>query len=139
MPFTARMGHHGGVAETNCIHGFPAGQCLICQTLQKGDGAEPKAGRRGRTATKSPPAIQPVQQAVLRPQPATAERSSGSLGLRLAGVAVVVVLVILAGMWIFSLVWSILHIIQLVAVGLVAAWLGYQVGLFRGKRVGRRN
>ena len=62
----------------------------------------------------------------------------GSLGLKLAGMAVVVVLVILAGLWIASLVWSVLHLIQLVAATLVAAWLGYQVGVFRGKRLGRR-
>jgi hypothetical protein len=131
------------VADNNCIHGFPAGQCLICQTLQKGDdrGGQ-KPGRRGRTATKPQPAsIQPARpatvrpDAVLRPEPAA---RGGSVGLKLAGIAVIVVLVVLAGVWIASLVWSVLHLVQLVAAALVAAWLGYQVGLFRGKRLGRR-
>lgn len=142
-PFPARMGHHGVVSDTNCIHGFPAGQCLICQTLQKGDdGGGAKAGRRSRTATKPSPAqIQPGRPQTVRPdavvRPAPAD-GGGSLGLKLAGVAIIVVLVVLAGVWIASLVWSVLHLIQLIAAALVAAWLGYQVGLFRGKRMGRR-
>jgi hypothetical protein len=141
--FPAEMGHHGVVSDTNCIHGFPAGQCLICQTLQKGDdgGGGPKAGRRSPTATKPSPAqIQPARPQTVRPdavlRPAPADRG-GSLGLKLAGVAIVVILVVLAGAWIASLVWSVLHLIQLVAAALVAAWLGYQVGVFRGKRLGR--
>jgi hypothetical protein len=140
------MGHHGVVADSNCIHGFAAGQCLICQTLQSGgDNGDRKGGRRAKTATRAQPALIPPQQpqptsvrpdAVYRPQPAEGG-GGGSLGLKLAGMAVVVVLVILAGLWIASLVWSVLHLIQLVAAALVAAWLGYQVGVFRGKRLGR--
>jgi hypothetical protein len=148
-PFPVRMGHHGVVADSNCIHGFAAGQCLICQTLQSGgnDGGR-KAGRRAKTATRAQPAvIQPQQpqptavrpDAVYRPHPPDGGGGGGgSLGLKLAGMAVVVVLVILAGLWIASLVWSVLHLIQLVAATLVAAWLGYQVGVLRGKRLGRR-
>jgi hypothetical protein len=158
-PFAVRMGHHGDVADSNCIHGFAAGQCLICQTLQAGGdngggkGGRKGGGRRAKTATRAQPAvIQPGQpqpasvrpDAVYRPQPTGrgggdgGGGGGGSLGLKLAGVAVVVVLVILAGVWIASLVWSVLHLIQLVAAALVAAWLGYQVGVFRGKRLGRR-
>jgi hypothetical protein len=121
------MRHHGGVATTTCIHGFPPGQCLICQTLQ--DGKDQGRRRAGPTAVKP-------QRAPVRPDAVLAERPAPhrSLAWRAGGVLLVIALVVLLAGWIAGLAFTILRTIELGVTALVAGWVGYRIGLYRGRR-----
>jgi hypothetical protein len=123
----ALMRHHGGVATT-CIHGFPPGQCLICQTLQEG---KDQGRRRG-----GPAAVRP-QPAPVRPDAVLTERPAPprSLAWRAGGLVLVIALVVLLAGWIAGLAFTILRTIELLATALVAGWVGYRIGLYRGRRL----
>jgi hypothetical protein len=54
------------------------------------------------------------------------------------GIVVVVILLVLAGFWIAGVVFAILRLVEVVAAALVAGWIGYRIGLFRGRRMGPR-
>ena len=47
----------------------------------------------------------------------------------------VVAVVLLVGIWAVHLAFAVLHIIELVATAVVAGWLGYQIGVFRGRHL----
>ncbi len=59
---------------------------------------------------------------------------SGHLGLRVLGTLVALALIALAVFALVGVVFTVLHILELVAVGVGAAWVGYRVGHFRGSR-----
>jgi hypothetical protein len=122
------MRHHGGVATTTCIHGFPQEQCLICQTLQ--GGKDQGRRRSGPPAGASQPArVRP--DAVLSEPPAPRR----SLAWRAGGVVLVIAVVVLLASWIAGLAFTILRTIELGATAVVAGWIGYRFGLYRGRRL----
>jgi Flp pilus assembly protein TadB len=134
------MRHHGGVATT-CIHGFASESCLICQTL--GTAAtktkEPKLSRRearaqaDRAAANSVPALRAPVPVARQEPPAT-----GSFGLRALGVIFLIVVAFLAFWWILHFVLGILHVLEIFAAAAIAGYLGYVIGVHRGRRSATR-
>lgn len=88
-----------------CPHGLPASECLICPAL---------------------PAAAPARQ--------VPQSRSPRFTLHAAGVVGAIVLIGVAAWVIAGVVFAILHVLELVAVGAVAGWVGYRVGHFRGSR-----
>jgi hypothetical protein len=132
------------VADT-CPHGFPTGTCLICQTLGKGPAQgsrpdrtatlEPETRRKGRRAQRekaaSPvPADRVTPASVTGPPPERRPRS----GLHLLGVVIGLAVIAFAAFALVGVVLSALHVLELVAIGVGAAWGGYHVGFWRGAR-----
>jgi hypothetical protein len=133
------MRHHGVVATT-CIHGFAPETCLICQTL--GSTAtktkEPKLSRReARQADRA--AANPVP-AVRAPAPVARQQAppTGSLGLRALGILFLIVVAFFAFWWVLHFVLGILHVLEIFAAAVVAGYLGYVIGVYRGRRSGTR-
>jgi hypothetical protein len=58
-----------------------------------------------------------------------------SLGWRMAGVVVIVALIALVSVWIIGLAFAVLRIIELVATAVLAGWIGYHLGLYRGRHL----
>jgi Flp pilus assembly protein TadB len=143
------MRQHGGVAST-CIHGFAPGTCLICQTLDgpaKGDKGkatkQAEGGRASRRADRTrtqaraiPPAAAP---AAVRPDAVIARRESrgSGLGVRLLGLAVIVIAALVAVSLVAHIVLAVLRILELVAVAVVAGWIGWKLGVHHGRRLPR--
>jgi hypothetical protein len=94
------------VAST-CPHGLPPSECLICPTLPELAGARP-----------APPA----------------ERPGRGAGLHLAGVVGAIVVIGLVAWLVAGIVFALLHVLELAAVGVAAGWAGYRLGFFRGSR-----
>jgi hypothetical protein len=115
------------VATTTCIHGFPPGQCLICQTLQ---GSKDQGRRRGG------PAAVTGQPTPVRPDAVLTERAAPrrSLAWRAGGLLLAVALVVLLAGWIAGLAFTILRTVELLLVAAAAGWVGYRIGLYRGRR-----
>jgi hypothetical protein len=121
-----------------CPHGFRPDECLICRTLK---GSHPQQQVETGRASQQPlaggivgetkrPAVQP--DAVYPPgRPARPPRSPGS---QLALVAVAVVAIGLAVWAVAGAVFAILHLLELLVVAGVAGWVGYRLGLYRGRR-----
>jgi hypothetical protein len=140
-PVASRMRQHGVVASP-CIHGFAPGTCLICQTLEG-----PGASTTTKEAPPGPAALSVRRSAVDLPDTRRAGRDIATEGRsrqgrshrpRLLGLAVLVVLALVGAWIVLHLVFAVLHILELVAVGLIAAYLGYLVGVFHGRRTARR-
>jgi hypothetical protein len=119
----------------NCPHGFPEDQCLICQTLGT---APPQAGRgvKAQDRPGSTLLVEPAVQARLpaRSQdtaPAAGRRGSGARVMAGLGVIVVAGLLVWAFAGLFVLAF---HIFEYAALAVVAGWLGYKLGHFRGRR-----
>lgn len=100
------MGERG---TGTCPHGMTVSTCLICQTLEP----EPRGTRRGEA------------RALGR------SRSGGGALVRLAVVGVVLVLI---GSWLVALAWTVLRLLQLVAVAVGAGWVGWRLGVRHGRR-----
>ncbi len=96
--------YHSGVPAT-CPHGLPPSQCLICPTLPRPAAADVPSGRSG-----------------------------SHIGFHLVGVAAAVVVLGLAAWALAGVVFGLLHVLELVAVGAAAAWAGYRIGHVRGSR-----
>jgi hypothetical protein len=121
------------MAVTTCIHGFAPGQCLICQTLDGGGARPAKQASRAQAAPKATPGPTPVRpDAILTHAPAPKR----SLGWKAAGAVVILALVLLVGIWAIHLALAVLRIIELAAVAVVAGWIGYQIGVIRGRHLG---
>ncbi len=112
-----------------CIHGFTREACLICRTLATGESttiqlADPAPPYR--------PLPSPAQADAARVQPARRR------GRSLAGSLVLVLAALLAAgaaAWILvGLVFTVLHVLELIAVGAGCGWVGYKIGHFRGAR-----
>ena len=123
----------------NCPHGFSQDECMICRTLgaapasAKGR-AKAGAGRATRTADPLAMAMGPTAAPL-----ATRSETPGSGAKRSPGhqALLILALVVVGGLalWIFSGLFTLaFHIGELVAVALVAGWLGYRMGHFRGRR-----
>jgi hypothetical protein len=121
------------MAVTTCIHGFAPGQCLICQTLQGGGARPAKQADQAQSAPKTALGPTPVRpDAVLT----HARPPKRSLGWKAAGAVVILALVLLVGIWAIHLALAVLRIIELAAVAVVAGWIGYQIGVIRGRHLG---
>lgn len=106
-PGEARRPTYHGRVAALCPHGLPASECLICPTLPQ-------------VATTTP---------AIQPRPRTS--------LHLAGVVAVIAIIGVAAWIVAGVVFAILHVLELVAVGAIAGWVGYRVGFFQGRRSGR--
>ena len=124
----------------NCVHGFPQGQCLICQTL--GVSAPAPQGKKAKVASPGRATTVLTDDDLGRPcrppgtpdapRPERQRRSSGT-GTLLALVAAVVVGGLLV--WAFAGVVGVaFHILEFVAVAAIAGWVGYKLGHARGRR-----
>ena len=127
---------------TTCSHGFAPEACLICRTLggkETGVAVSSSAGnlgaaRESRRVPDSPPARPDV---VYVPQPSDHERRHGLGGTLL--LILMALLAIGAAIWILAgVVFTILHVVELVAVAAGAGWVGYKIGHFQGSRHPRR-
>ena len=94
-----------------CPHGLPASECLICPTLPGVAASGPTAGQ------------------ALQSRPRTS--------MHVAGVVAVIAVIGVAAWIVAGVVFAILHVLELVAVGAIAGWVGYRVGYFQGRRSGR--
>lgn len=133
----------------NCAHGFPQGECLICQTL----GSSPAQSTATKTKPAKTKAVQssaaapadvlqatnglPNGRAALStrgPEPSgSGRRSRGGMGSLWA----ILVAIIVGGLlvWAFAGVLSVaFHIAEYAAIALVAGWVGYKLGHSRGRR-----
>jgi lysylphosphatidylglycerol synthetase-like protein (DUF2156 family) len=95
-----------------CPHGLTTGTCLICQTLTPSPSARalPEDDRR-------PP-----------------RRRSFGVGATLAVLAVVAVAGLLVVSWVAAFAWAVIRLVELVAVALVAGWVGWRLGVRHGRR-----
>lgn len=134
------------MSET-CAHGLPAADCLICRTL--GTGPPAPAGPTGQavgtrhrsrwrggdpsdTQAGGAPAVHPD---AVYPTGTNPRSGAGRGGVSLVGV-IVALIAIGAVIWVVSgVVFSLLHVIELAAVALIAGWVGYRIGHYRGRHV----
>ena len=103
VPSEARRPTYHEAVAALCPHGLPASECLICPTL-------PRVAATERV-------------------PQAPARSS----IHVAGVVAVIALIGVAAWIVAGVVFAILHVLELVAVGAIAGWVGYRIGLFRGR------
>jgi Flp pilus assembly protein TadB len=130
----------------NCTHGFPQGQCLICSTLAR-SGSHASATQ---VAEKPAPARElagngPTPSALQGyPAPSAKPSSPGEAEKPRRGRhhLVTVVLVVVVGVLAFALFQGVLglalRVAEYVAVALLAGWVGYRFGHWRGRRESRR-
>ncbi len=100
-----------GLSRSTCPHGNTPSTCAICQAL---DITEPSGGRRARLAPE--------------------RRAGRSLGWSVVTLAVVAVVALVVVSWVAAFVWAALRILELVAVAIVAGWVGWKVGVRHGRR-----
>ena len=127
-----------------CNHGFAPADCLICRTLgtttPPGTSVEAPPDRRRHpevqplpTAVQSPPARLDTTKPA-SPAPSDSPRRHRSLGGSLV-IALMALLAIGAAVWILvGVVFTVLHVLELIAVAAGAGWVGYRIGHFRGSR-----
>ena len=125
------------VLVANCAHGFPQGECLICQTL----GSSPPQSTATKTKVVSPPdAVAALSNG--RTSGALATREADEAPARRGGKGTspfwaILVAIVVGGLlvWAFAGVLSVaFHIAEYVALALVAGWVGYKLGHSRGRR-----
>ena len=124
------------MAAASCIHGFAPGTCLICATLGAAP-AVPAAAAGGASATttrRRPKAELAANAPVPAANPARAVERAPRLHLGLAGTVVAVAVVLLLAWWLIGLVWGLLHVVELVAVGVGCLVVGYKTGVVVGRR-----
>ena len=97
------------VTPTTCPHGLPPKTCQICRVLKP---TTVPAGRSGR-----PPSTR-----------------RGGVGGNLAVVAVVAIVGFVVVGWVAAAFFAVLRIVELLAVAGVAGWVGFKVGVQKGKR-----
>lgn len=126
------MRHHGDMAATTCIHGYAPGQCLICQTLQGAGGKDRPTKEKGRSPA-GPATVAPLPTRV-RPDTVVADAPPrGSFAGRAIVAFLIIAVVALVAVWAIGVAYAVLRAIELLAVALVAGWIGYRVGLYRGR------
>ena len=113
-----------------CPHGIDAGSCMICRTLGMS------------TTTAAVPAPEATKGGSIRAGKAEVlgpgrRKSSRIGGLGLIGWLVVIVAVALLGWWILGLIWAVLRLVELVAVGLLCGFIGYKIGVVSGRHQAR--
>lgn len=97
-----------------CRHGLAQGSCEICRVL--GGGSAEPARPEGQRA------------------PLWRSGGRGGGPLRVGAGAVLVVVALVVVLQLMAAVWAVVHVLQLVAVALVAGWIGWRVGLVQGRR-----
>lgn len=95
-----------------CPHGLERAGCLICRTL-------------------APTAPRPAR---LDQNRAAASRRSFGVGSTLAVLAVVAVAGVLVVAWVAAFAWALIRLVELVAVALIAGWVGWRLGVRHGRR-----
>lgn len=110
-----------------CHHGYEQDKCLICEVLGTTT-VEPgrPVGRDGRLGGRHVPAPAPGTPTVPAPR---RHRPLATVAL----VAVVVLAALLAAWVLAGAFFAILRIVEIVAVGFAAGWVGYRVGHWRGQ------
>ncbi|MDA8044288.1 MAG: hypothetical protein M0Z30_03480 [Actinomycetota bacterium] len=123
----------------SCIHGFVPAECLICRTLgadaRPGVVAEVPPVRSGgpdpRTQLSGAAPARPDRIYDSAAAPRRRRRSLGGSAL----MAVVALLAVGAAIWILAgVVFTVLHLLELIVVAAGAGWVGYRIGHFRGSR-----
>ena len=123
------MRDHGHVATATCLHGLEPGTCLICQTLATRPSPPAKSDRCGRSG-RSPRSLPPLGPEDRGPErPARRFSVAGALALVLA--TVVVAWVVVAALW------TTFRVVELALVAAAAGWLGWRLGVWHGRRLGR--
>jgi hypothetical protein len=135
-------------AVANCAHGFPQGECLICQTL----GNSPSPAQSAQSAaTKTKPAktkaSTPAELLATNSLPngrtsalSTRDHEPSPTAGRRSGMSslwAILVVIVVGGLllWAFAGVVSVaFHIAEYVAIAVLAGWLGYKLGHARGRR-----
>lgn len=124
-----------------CIHGFATDGCLICRTLRTGDGSatdvavatSPRHNGEGRSGPH-PDRTSAIHHGSVDASVARGPRRHRSIAGSLA-LVVVALLAVGAAAWILTaVVFTILHVLELIVVGFGCGWVGYRIGLFRGAR-----
>jgi lysylphosphatidylglycerol synthetase-like protein (DUF2156 family) len=95
-----------------CPHGMERASCLICRTL----------------APAGPGPARLDQERVAAP------RRSLGVGRTLAVLAVVAVAGLLVVSWVAAFAWALIRLVELVAVALIAGWVGWRLGVRHGRR-----
>lgn len=98
-----------GVTSTTCPHGLPRETCQICGVL------EPTAVPAAR--------------------PGRPDRRRGGLPGNLVALAIVVVVGFVVFGWVVAAFFAVLRILELVAAAVVAGWVGWKLGVRRGRRL----
>lgn len=129
-----------------CPHGFPQGECLICQTLGKGPaGPSTRAKAKERPVEKTNPlkGMNALGPALLAPQatgrvPATGGPADRSAVRHRRGTAWTVLAALVIGgvlVWAFAGLFTLaFHIAEYVVLAVVAGWAGHKIGYARGRR-----
>jgi hypothetical protein len=123
-----------------CPHGFAPSECLICRTL----GTQPQVQvERGRASTKPDvPGQTPGPAAGRRLDPARPDvvydpdtRQPGRSLTSYALLGLLGVIIVLVAAWLLAgIVVGLLHALELVIVAAATGWVGYRIGLYRGRR-----
>lgn len=105
------MGSVAGLSRSTCPHGRTPSTCLICQAL---DASELSDARRER---------------------AKPERGGGgSLGWMVAKFGILAVVALVAVSWAAALLWTVLRVLELLAVAFVVGWVCWRLGVRHGRR-----
>jgi Flp pilus assembly protein TadB len=100
-----------GLSRSTCPHGRTPSTCLICQALDAGELSE---ARRERA----------------KPD----RRGAGSLSWTVAKFGIVAVVALVALSWAAALFWTVLRVLELVAVAVVVGWACWRLGVRHGRR-----
>ena len=96
-----------------CPHGLTTTTCLICETLRPS-----RSGSAGPDDDRRP----------------ARRRRSLAVGPTLAVLVVVAVAGVLVASWVAAFAWAVIRVVELVAVALVAGWVGWRLGVRHGRR-----
>jgi Flp pilus assembly protein TadB len=117
------------VAPATCLHGLEPDTCLICQTLASKP-APPKTPAKSGRIGRSPRSLPPLGPDDRAPEgPARRFSVAGALALILA--TVVVAWVVVAALW------TAFRVVEFALVAAAAGWVGWRLGVWHGRRLGR--
>lgn len=100
-----------GLSRSTCPHGRTPSTCLICQALDAGELSEARRRRE-------------------KPE----RRGGGSLSWTVAKLGILAVVALVAVSWAAALLWTVLRVLELVAVAVVAGWVCWRLGVRHGRR-----
>jgi hypothetical protein len=126
------------MADT-CPHGFPPAECLICQTLRAANEQRRSAPTSTQYATppytagQIPSGDQPVRPDAVY-QPGGAPRPERSFGSRFGLVLVILALLVVGAWLVAGAFFAIVRVLELLIVAAAAGWVGYRIGVYRGRR-----
>jgi Flp pilus assembly protein TadB len=123
---TLRLRDHMEVAPATCLHGLEPDSCLICQTLATKPASPAKAD-----GTRRPPRSLPALSTDDRGPDRPARRFSVAGALALVLASVIVVWVVVAALW------TTFRVLELALVAAAAGWIGWRLGVWHGRRLGR--